>query len=145
MDIDERVTVPNPTTGEPMEVCPSVEVAPCPHCKAPRGVPCRGSRWRYPDKKGVGGGNAVWWWRESHVSRRDLARGVLRESTEAGILYHEATIRATMEPHDNWGYPVDVDEADYDLVDQVQETTDPLQDRNNHLLQQEREHPHSVA
>jgi hypothetical protein len=108
-----KIVVPHPVTGAPFSCCWSVGVVPCPQCRAPVGVPCRGARWRAAVERGPGHGRTKWWWADSHFTRRDLARGVLKGNVQATLQLHEVMRGATMGPVDHMGWPVDVSEEDF--------------------------------
>lgn len=108
-----KVVVPHPVTGDEFSCCESVAWVPCPQCRAPVGVPCRGARWRAVLERSPGWGRTRWWWSDSHFVRRLLCQRVRRGDRRACLNLNDAMQDATMSTVDHRGHPVDVSEEEF--------------------------------
>lgn len=96
--------VPNPDVPERMMCVPSCVVfAPCPLCKAPIGVPCRGSLGDWIDK---GMARGRWWRSDCHYARGDLWKRTKRLDPETRASVYK-TYPTDMERRTNFGKLVD--------------------------------------
>jgi len=96
--------VPNPDDPERMMRVPAcVMFAPCPTCKAPIGVPCRGSLGDWIEK---GTARGKWWQQDRHYPRANLWTTVKRLDPEARAKIFEA-YPTDMERRTNFGELVD--------------------------------------